>query len=448
MAVAAAVCASPAVAQFLDDIIDDAIDSQVEEQIEQAVQEQVETGIVEAVEQQVEADVADTIEQQVEAGVTGAIEQQIESSVADTLEQQVESGVTGAITQQLESALEQTLDGELGEVLDRGVEDVVNGAGEIVGGAADTLEGAGEAAGATQPAATERFAAAVDAAGRAVEREVWVILVPTEHVARIESWGFTIRERQTLAPLDRVLLRVAAPEDRDIAQAALDLALDAPGTLVDFNHVYGAGADDAPAAGAASSHAAMPRAPGAAAPARSIGIIDSAVAVEHGAFRTADIVQKDFVPFVGPRPLRHGTAVASILVGEKGLLGDRADGTRLYAASVFFEDAAGSPAATTASLVAALAWLVGEGVPVVNASLAGPPNTVLEAAIEQVTSRGVLVVAAVGNNGPAGEPLYPAAYERCRRRHGGRLGQSCLPVRESRPPREVRSARRARACRR
>ena len=133
--------------------------------------------------------------------------------------------------------------------------------------------------------------------------------------------------------------------------------------------------------------------------------------MEHGAFRTADIVQKDFVPFVDPRPLRHGTAVASILVGDRGLLGDRAGGTRLYAASVFFEDAAGNPAATTASLVAALAWLVGEGVPVVNASLAGPPNTVLEAAIEQVTSRGVLVVAAVGNNGPAGEPLYPAAYE-------------------------------------
>jgi subtilisin family serine protease len=28
-----------------------------------------------------------------------------------------------------------------------------------------------------------------------------------------------------------------------------------------------------------------------------------------------------------------------------------------------------------------------------------------------LAGRGVLVVAAVGNNGPAGEPLYPAAYE-------------------------------------
>ena len=68
--------------------------------------------------------------------------------------------------------------------------------------------------------------------------------MPTEHAERIPTWGFTIRERQDLATLDRVLLRVDAPEDREIAQAALELALDAPGTEVDFNHVYRPGADD------------------------------------------------------------------------------------------------------------------------------------------------------------------------------------------------------------
>jgi minor extracellular protease Epr len=43
-------------------------------------------------------------------------------------------------------------------------------------------------------------------------------------------------------------------------------------------------------------------------------------------------------------------------------------------------------------------------------SLAGPPNRVLEAAIAAAVEHGTLVVAAVGNNGPAAEPLYPAAY--------------------------------------
>jgi subtilisin family serine protease len=109
--------------------------------------------------------------------------------------------------------------------------------------------------------------------------------------------------------------------------------------------------------------------------------------------------------------LRHGTAVASILVGESRSLQPRLPGARLYAASVFFDDDAGDPAATTASLVASLEWLAAERVGVVNMSLAGPPNRVLEAALDVTVSRGALVVAAVGNNGPVGEPLYPAAYE-------------------------------------
>ena len=146
------------------------------------------------------------------------------------------------------------------------------------------------------------------------------------------------------------------------------------------------------------------------APSLTIGIIDSAVAVAHAAFDGAEIVQQDFVPFDAPRPLAHGTAVASILVGKGGVLGESPLRARLNAATVFFADEAGNPAATTESLVAALAWHAAEGVDVVNMSLAGPPNRVLETAITAASERGMLIVAAVGNNGPAGEPLYPAAY--------------------------------------
>ena len=241
-----------------------------------------------------------------------------------------------------------------------------------------------------------------------------MILVPAEFAARIPGWGFTIRERRDLPALQRVLLRVAAPEDRDIAQAALDLALDAPGTLVDFNHVYRDGADEAAAdaAHAVGCSREAERAAGRPAPAGlAIGIVDSAIATEHDALRSAHVVQQDFVPFAAERPTRHGTAVASILVGAGGSLAPRLRGARLYAASVFFADPAGEPAATTSSLVAALEWLAAEGVRVVNMSLAGPPNRVLEAAIATTVALDTVVVAAVGNNGPVGEPLYPAAYD-------------------------------------
>jgi subtilisin family serine protease len=49
-------------------------------------------------------------------------------------------------------------------------------------------------------------------------------------------------------------------------------------------------------------------------------------------------------------------------------------------------------------------------VPVVNISLVGPANRTLELVVRRAAARGVLLVAAVGNDGPAAAPLYPAAY--------------------------------------
>jgi subtilisin family serine protease len=43
-------------------------------------------------------------------------------------------------------------------------------------------------------------------------------------------------------------------------------------------------------------------------------------------------------------------------------------------------------------------------------SLVGPRNALLERAIAVLVGRGHLIVAAVGNDGPAAPPLYPAAY--------------------------------------
>lgn len=48
---------------------------------------------------------------------------------------------------------------------------------------------------------------------------------------------------------------------------------------------------------------------------------------------------------------------------------------------------------------------------VINLSLAGPANLLLEEAVRRVSERGIIIVAAVGNAGPRSEPSYPAAYE-------------------------------------
>jgi hypothetical protein len=384
---AACACVQQAGAQSLDSTIDDLLDDQIDQQVEDELTQSVE----EQVEQQVEAGVVETIEQQVESGVTDVIQEQIEAGVEEAIE--------GTIDVDLETPLDEIDD--LGE----SVEETIETAGQ-------TPEESDGDASATDPSA---FVEAIDELGRAIERDVWVILVPSEHVAQIQDWGFTVRERRDLGTLDRVLLRVDAPEDRDIVEAALELALDAPGTLVDFNHVYESGnhtaASSARIPGDAPLGRAMPRETHRL-PALGIGLIDSVVVANHAALIHTAVEQRDFVPFEGPRPTRHGTAVASIMAAAAGPLQAESTTTKIWAASVFFRDPSGNDAATTASLVAALDWLAGaEHVRVINMSLIGPANRVLEAALETVASRGLLVVAAVGNNGPAGEPLYPAAYD-------------------------------------
>jgi subtilisin family serine protease len=49
-------------------------------------------------------------------------------------------------------------------------------------------------------------------------------------------------------------------------------------------------------------------------------------------------------------------------------------------------------------------------VAVINVSLVGPRNALMERVVKTLVDRGYLIVAAVGNDGPASPPLFPAAY--------------------------------------
>ena len=51
------------------------------------------------------------------------------------------------------------------------------------------------------------------------------------------------------------------------------------------------------------------------------------------------------------------------------------------------------------------------GCEVVNISLAGPPNRLLEKALARAAEANVVVMAAAGNGGPVARPMYPAAYD-------------------------------------
>lgn len=100
-----------------------------------------------------------------------------------------------------------------------------------------------------------------------------------------------------------------------------------------------------------------------------------------------------------PLPSNHGSAVASLL--------HRQGARRLWVADVYGSDPAGGNALAIAR---AIGWLATTGCKLVTISLVGPRNMLLERAIAQVQRRGIVIVAAVGNDGPAAPPAYPASY--------------------------------------
>ena len=239
----------------------------------------------------------------------------------------------------------------------------------------------------------------VDPAGEPIVRGVVVALSPSPaSLAAARQAGFEAAEDTRLDELGLRLVTLKVPRGRNARDAVRRLRELDPAGRYDFDHLYlGAG----PARGA-QSLAIQAGSPGGG---PRIGLIDGAVG-EHPSLAAAITEQRPFAPG-GLKVSAHATAVASLIAGQAGPFRGAAPGARLLVADVYGPSPVGGSAVL---IVKALAWLAQARVPVIEISLVGPPNTILQAAVDAVTARGVLLVAAVGNDGPAAPPLYPASY--------------------------------------
>jgi len=208
--------------------------------------------------------------------------------------------------------------------------------------------------------------------------------------------GFTPLRERVLDGLDTRVVVLRAPAGLSTADAVQRLRTIAPDAVVDFNHVYtGSGAVGIGSAAAAPATTLANGGDGVR-----IGLVDSAPDLRHPALRQAQVRMRG----CDKPPGAHGTAVASLLVGRDGRFRGVLPAATLYAADVQCGDGA------VDVLADALGWMAKERVPVINISLVGPANRTLEQVVRVLAARGHVIVAAVGNDGPAAPPLYPAAY--------------------------------------
>ena len=218
---------------------------------------------------------------------------------------------------------------------------------------------------------------------------------------RLQRAGFTLRAREALKGLGIETVILGVPRGASASEALRRLRSLDPGGQYDFNHLY-------QLSGAAEMRLAATPASARAMDGRGlrIGLVDGSVAAGQPSLAASRLVQRGFAAG-GAAPTAHATAVASLIAGASGGFHGAAPGATLYVADVYGPTPTGGSAQAVAS---ALAWLAQAKVPVVNISLVGPPNLLLGAAVRALVARGHLVVAAVGNDGPASPPLYPASY--------------------------------------
>lgn len=206
----------------------------------------------------------------------------------------------------------------------------------------------------------------------------------------------TLLEETKLEGLDISWLLLGA----DVGLLPRLRALDPEGTY-DYQHLYLGSGEVGSGSGLPKISAGSAPAPGAR-----VGLIDSGVDAQHPALRRTGLQR--FGCAGQAHPATHGTAVASLLVGNDGSKFHGAlPGATLYAADAFCDAPDGGSAQAVAQ---SLAWLARERVGVINISLVGPPNALLQRAVSAAQGKGHLIVAAVGNDGPAAPPLYPAAW--------------------------------------
>ena len=266
--------------------------------------------------------------------------------------------------------------------------------------------------------------------------EVLAVNATAATVARAKSLGFTATPATSLAALNMSVTRLLPPQGMSPSDAQALLRTQLPGASFAPNVKYriyktaAGGLSPTPSGVPATPSATTAQTCGAdrcfaqnvigwkpelrkCASGLKVGIIDTSVDISHPTFKRKQIEVRHFGPKDKPGPDWHGTGVAALLAGDDksstpGLIPDAS----FYVADIFYAGEDKGPASDTLSMLRAFNWLEASGVKIINMSLSGPPDALIEEAVAKLSANGILLVAAAGNEGPnnAG-PSYPAAYD-------------------------------------
>lgn len=433
----------------LNDVINNLIeefessqDSSVDEEESEDSLDNILTGLIEQFEQDLNADEQAEGDSAVEEDFSSDLDEGISDAVAD--EESSDAPVDSDVVddnfstedpgnfeeQQVVDTAEETAETEVAAELEENligeaeseIVDVVEGAVVSDADTATTIEGPdaalgfGSANNATSSAVDETVDSAENREGTddvRIHLGQWLVMAEPRAFLELAKEGYVFDAVTDLPSLGLKIAEVSAPASFDIsvARAGIYDVIGSESAQVDLNHFYTAGDPGAvDTSMGILPRDAMPLPLSYTGRVVNIGMIDSSIDLDHPAFVRSNIEIKSFTRSKGDAANFHGTAIASLFVANTPEMVGLVPNSKLYSAAVFDLDEERGEVASTLSLVRSLDWLLEAQVDVINLSLTGPPNKLLEVALDKVTRSGIIVLAAAGNDGPMALPKYPAAY--------------------------------------
>ncbi|MFK7763119.1 MAG: S8 family serine peptidase [Roseobacter sp.] len=143
-----------------------------------------------------------------------------------------------------------------------------------------------------------------------------------------------------------------------------------------------------------------------------VAVIDTAVATQHPDLRTRVEMSRDFVGIAGRAPSAeaHGTAIAAVIAADgknaAGIVGVAPEARILGLRACWESDAGGR--CNSFSLARALNFAIAQDADVINMSLSGQYDPLVDALIDKAAENGAVLIAARGTAGRTG---FPASHE-------------------------------------
>jgi len=253
-------------------------------------------------------------------------------------------------------------------------------------------------------------------AGR--EPDVVVVSLPSganDDIARAiaRDNNLTVLGQSELTLLNRKIVRLHIADGRPVDDVIAALGGDARLTAVQSSYVF-ALEGSAPAAGlqyaVAKLHLTQTHRVASGRAVR-IAIIDTGVDAKHEALRAAHLRVESVLDGGKVTPGNHGTQIAGIIAASGRMTGIAPD-AELIAIEAFGPPKKGPARSTSYAILRALDRAYAERAQVINMSFAGGRDPLMLQALDVLADRNVLLVAAVGNEGPGAAPAYPANHPR------------------------------------